>query len=73
MAKRHPYLQGPFSSEIDKEQITVAYFDRTVPKFKEVLEQETLDHGKCRDALKTLNELAHHQETCDMMIEHGLL
>lgn len=35
---RHPYLQDPFSSEVDPQQITVAVFDRMVMKFKEVLE-----------------------------------
>jgi hypothetical protein len=58
--KRHPYLQGPFSSDIDPSQITVAIFDRTIPKFREVLSQPDFDYDKCRDALKTLNELVHH-------------
>jgi len=44
-----------------------------IPKFKEVLCVEELDHSKCRDALKTLNELVHHQETMDKMIEAELL
>ena len=73
LQKRHPYLQGPFSSEINPSQITVAVFDRQIPKFREVLEQENLDHSKCRDALKTLNEYVHHQETRDMMIDQELL
>ena len=34
---RHPYLQDEFSSEIAPDQITVAVFDRTIQKFKEVL------------------------------------
>lgn len=58
---RHPYLQDPMSSEIDPMQITVAVFDRMVHKFKEVLEVRELDPQLIRDALKTLNELVHHQ------------
>jgi hypothetical protein len=57
---RHPYLQDEFSSEIIPNQITIAVFDRTIEKFKEVLLQEGLEPSKCRDALKTLNELIHH-------------
>lgn len=37
LMKRHPYLQGPFTSDIDPNQITVAVFDRMIPKFREVL------------------------------------
>lgn len=70
---RHPYLQDPFTADIDPTQITIAVFDRMIPKFKEVLCVEELDHSKCRDALKTLNELVHHQETMDKMIEAELL
>lgn len=73
LSKRHPYLQEPFTSEIDPTQITVAYFDRTIPKFMDVLLQPDLDHVKCSDALKTLNELAHHHETMDKMIDHQML
>ena len=57
---RHPYLQEEFYSEVKADQITVAVFDRTIEKFKEVLLQQDLDASKCRDALKTLNELVHH-------------
>ena len=35
--ERHPYLQDDFTSEIKHDQITVAVFDRTIQKFKEVL------------------------------------
>ena len=42
------------------DQITIAVFDRTIEKFKEVLLQQDLESTKCRDALKTLNELIHH-------------
>jgi hypothetical protein len=49
------------SSEVDPMQITVAVFDRMVFKFKEVLEVRELDPMLIRDALKTLNELVHHQ------------
>lgn len=44
-----------------------------IPKFKEVLCVEDLDPARVRDALKTLNELVHHQETADMMIEAEIL
>jgi len=57
---RHPYVLDPFTADIDPTQITIAVFDRMIPKFKEVLCVEELDHSKCRDALKTLNELVHH-------------
>ena len=57
---RHPYLQDEFTSEIQPDQISVAVFDRTIEKFKEVLLQTDLEASKCRDALKTLNELIHH-------------
>jgi hypothetical protein len=53
------------SSEVVPDQITVAVFDRTIEKFKEVLLVENLQPEKCRDALKTLNELVHHSETAD--------
>lgn len=44
-----------------------------IPKFKEVLCVEELDPARVRDALKTLNELVHHQETADKMIEAEIL
>lgn len=61
------------TSEIQPDQITVAVFDRTISKFKEVLLQTELAAPKCRDALKTLNELIHHQETADQMIDEDLI
>lgn len=44
-----------------------------IPKFREVLIQEDLDFGRCRDALKTLNELVHQPEIMDKMIDYDLL
>jgi hypothetical protein len=44
-----------------------------IPKFREVLIQSDLDHGRCRDALKTLNELVHQPEIMDKMIDYDLL
>ena len=41
-------------------QITTAVFDRMIPKFKEVLQNEEMDPELLRDSLKTLNELVHH-------------
>ena len=73
LRERHPYLQEPFSSEIVPDQITVAVFDRTIEKFKEVLLVDNLAPAKCRDALKTLNELVHHSETADQMIDADLI
>ena len=58
---RHPYLQDPFTSEVEPTQVTVAVFDRAVHKFKEVLEVSEMDPDLVRDALKTLNEMVHHQ------------
>lgn len=57
---RHPYLQDPYSSDVDPQQITVAVFDRMVHKFREVLSLEDQDPQLICDALKTLNELCHH-------------
>jgi len=51
----------------------VAVFDRSIEKFKEVLLVQDLDPLKCRDALKTLNEMIHHQETADSMIDGDLI
>jgi hypothetical protein len=73
LQRRHPYLQEPFTSDIEPQQITVAIFDRMIPKFREVLIQEDLDFGRCRDALKTLNELVHQPEIMDKMIDYDLL
>lgn len=73
LQKRHPYLQEPFTSDIEPQQITVAVFDRMIPKFREVLIQQDLDHSRCRDALKTLNELVHQPEIMDKMIDYDLL
>jgi hypothetical protein len=70
---RHPYIQEKITSEIDLNQITVAVHDRSIEKFKNVLMQPDLASDKCRDALKTLNELVHHQETADNMIQEGIL
>jgi len=52
---RHPYLQDPMTSDIDPSQITVAVFDRMVPKFKDVLDNGEMSDDIIRDALKTLN------------------
>ena len=44
-----------------------------IPKFKDVLLNEELEPEKLRDALKTLNENVHHQETADKMIDDEIL
>lgn len=51
----------------------MAIFDRLIPKFREVLIQEDLEPERCRDALKTLNDLVHQQENMDKMIDYDLL
>jgi hypothetical protein len=43
------------TSDIDPSQITVAVFDRMVPKFKDVLDNGEMSDDIIRDALKTLN------------------
>lgn len=70
---RHPYLQDDFSEEIIPDQITIAVFDRTVEKFKDVLLKLDMESTKIRDALITLNELVHHCETSDNMIDVGII
>ena len=44
-----------------------------IAKFKNVLLNEDLEADRLRDALKTLNEQVHHQETSDMMIDQEIL
>lgn len=68
---RHPYLQDPYSSEVEPTQITVAVFDRAVTKFKEVLEVREMEPDLVRDALKTLNEMVHHQVSNCSLTESG--
>lgn len=70
---RHPYMQEPFYRDIIPDQITAAVFDRMIPKFKDVLLNDELEPDKIRDALKTLNECVHHQETADQMIDDEIL
>lgn len=38
-----------------------------------MLLKQDLEKSKQRDALKTLNELVHHQETADQMIDSDLI
>ena len=44
-----------------------------IPKFKDVLLREELESSNIRDALKTLNEQVHHQETADKMLDDEIL
>ena len=44
-----------------------------ISKFKDVIENDELESERLRDALKTLNEQVHHQETADKMIDQGIL
>ncbi len=44
-----------------------------IPKFREVLILQDLEHDRCRDALKTLNEVVHQPEIMDKMIDYDLL
>lgn len=51
----------------------MAIFDRMIHKFREVLILDDLEHDRCRNALKTLNELVHQPEIADKMIDNDLL
>jgi hypothetical protein len=72
-ADRHPYLEPPFSSEINPLQVTLAVFDRQIAKLSENLSYSGLPDDLRSDALHTLNELVEHQETKDEMISYGVL
>eukprot|EP00357_Protocruzia_adherens_P006027 CAMPEP_0114974080 /NCGR_PEP_ID=MMETSP0216-20121206/1323_1 /TAXON_ID=223996 /ORGANISM="Protocruzia adherens, Strain Boccale" /LENGTH=500 /DNA_ID=CAMNT_0002334667 /DNA_START=20 /DNA_END=1522 /DNA_ORIENTATION=+ len=69
---RHPYLEPPFRVGVDPEQVTVAVFDRAIPKLADVIMTE-LEAKKLRDALVTLNEMVSHQESKDDMINLGII
>lgn len=73
LADRHPYLEPPFSSEINPLQVTLAVFDRQISKLADNLNYPSLPDDLRRDALHTLNELVEHQETKDEMISYGIL
>ena len=68
---RHPYIQDPFSSDVDPAQITSAVFDRMIAKFKDVLLNEELEPERLRDSLKTLNEQVHHQVSFIASLSHA--
>ena len=70
---RHPYLQGPFTSEINPQQVTLAVFDRSIPKLSEVIHNVSVPSQKHADALRTLNELVSHQETKDEIIDNDVI
>ena len=70
---RHPYLDPPFTSEIDHSQVTLAVFFRKIPKLADCLDFENLPFHLRADALHTLNELVSHQESKDTMIRLGVL
>ena len=65
---RHPYVPPKPTPLIDPEQVAVAYNERSIPKLADLLKYESLSLEKRRDALHTLNELASHQETKEIMI-----
>jgi hypothetical protein len=48
-------------------------FDRAVEKFREVLLVDDIELDLVRDALKTLNEMIHHVETADVMVDQGIM
>lgn len=86
LSKRHPYIQESFQPlEIDPSQITIAVFDRMIPKFRDVLSNsDEMDPEIIANCLKTLNEQVHHQvssnhyltivqETADMMLDADIL
>lgn len=70
---RHPYLDPPFTSEIDRSQVTLAVFFRKIPKLADCLNFENLPYHLRADALHTLNELVSHQESKDTMIHLNVL
>jgi hypothetical protein len=64
LPRRHPYIQDSFQPlEIDPSQITIAVFDRMLPKFREVLSlaDEQPDTTIIRDCLSTLTKIISHQ------------
>lgn len=70
---RHPYLDPPFTSEIDRTQVTLGVFFRKIPKLADCLNFENLPFHLRADALHTLNELVSHQESKDTMIHLDVL
>jgi hypothetical protein len=73
LSDRHPYLDAPFTSEIDRSQVTLAVFFRKIPKLADCLNFENLPYHLRADALHTLNELVSHQESKDTMIHLKVL
>jgi hypothetical protein len=63
LVRRHPYIQDPFTSEVDIAQITIAVFDRFISKFRDVLasHEEIGEPATIRDCLSTLGKLVSHQ------------
>lgn len=70
---RHPYLEPPFPKTIDPLQITLAVFDRRIPKLVECIADPNLPLDRCQDALHTLNEIVSHQETKDDLTAFGTM
>jgi len=70
---RHPYLEEPFTSEIDPSQVTLAVFFRQIPKLAEALRFESLPDHLQKDALHTLNELVSDPSKKDTMNTNELL
>ena len=70
---RHPYLDPPFTSDIDPSQVTLAVFFRKIPKLADCLNFENLPYHLRTDALHTLNEQVYHQETKDEMVRLAVL
>jgi len=70
---RHPYLDQPFPKNIDPIQVTLAVFDRRIPKLVECIAEPNLPLNRCEDALHTLNEIVSHQETKDDLTAFGTM
>lgn len=73
---RYPYVhrpQSPFSDVLRKDQVSIAYNERCIPKLAELLVYPNLNCEKRRDALKTLNELVSNQELKAEMITHHII
>lgn len=70
---RHPYLDPAFPKIIDSNQVTLAVFDRRIPKLVECIANPNLPIDRCEDALHTLNEIVAHQETKDDLTAFGTM
>eukprot|EP01017_Pseudomicrothorax_dubius_P022976 TRINITY_DN24717_c0_g1_i2.p1 TRINITY_DN24717_c0_g1~~TRINITY_DN24717_c0_g1_i2.p1 ORF type:complete len:497 (+),score=80.92 TRINITY_DN24717_c0_g1_i2:36-1526(+) len=69
---RHPYLEAEFRDRYDPTQVTLAVFDRSIPKLVEIILMPDIEEFKYRDAIRTLNELVSHQENKSNIIDSNI-